>query len=272
TKDGAHWEVGIVARNGVAFIDVDDPGEVTAIEALTGLNQQMTTVKFGQKGVTYFFRLPQLPDGLNARSYGPKVDLLTWHAQPVVPPSIHPKPGQPYRWGPLGLLAAKRLPEVSPDRLDALLVRYGRKPKPAAHQARAKRATTAECDDVEPEVSLDPKTAKALQGKVDTILKAMRKQGSARLIARNRDGYEWGLSIHTDEWRSLPPAVVDYAGGNWKAADPLLDALSRGTGLPNAERAKVKAVYDRPATGANWPASRTRTPSPARASASRAHA
>ena len=72
TKDGAHWEVGIVARNGVAFIDVDDPGEVTAIEALTGLNQQMTTVKFGQKGVTYFFRLPQLPDGLNARSYGPK--------------------------------------------------------------------------------------------------------------------------------------------------------------------------------------------------------
>jgi hypothetical protein len=30
----------------------------TAIEAITGLNQQTTTVKFGQKGVTYFFRLP----------------------------------------------------------------------------------------------------------------------------------------------------------------------------------------------------------------------
>src|SRR5215470_2056032 len=74
----------------------------------------------------------------------------------------------------------------------------------------------------------------------------MRKQGSARLVARNRDGYEWGLSIHTDEWRYLLPAVVDYAGGNWKAVEPLLDALSRGTGLPNAERAKVKAVYDRP--------------------------
>ena len=72
TKDGAHWEVGIVARNDVAFIDVDDPGEVTAIEAITGLNQQTTTVKFGQKGVTYFFRLPQLPDGLNAKVLQPK--------------------------------------------------------------------------------------------------------------------------------------------------------------------------------------------------------
>jgi len=129
TKDGAHWEVGIVARNGVSFIDVDDPGEVTAIEAITGLNQQWTTVKFGQKGVTYFFRLPQLPDGLNARSYNQrvrnKVDLLTWHAQTVVPPSIHTKTGRPYRWGALGLLPANQLPEVSPDRLDALLVRYG---------------------------------------------------------------------------------------------------------------------------------------------------
>jgi hypothetical protein len=250
TRDGTHWEVGIVARNGVAFIDVDDPGEVTAIEAITGLNQQTTTVKFGQKGVTYFFRLPQLPDGLNARSYNQrvrnKVDLLTWHAQTVVPPSIHTKTGQPYRWGPLGLLPADQLPEVSSDRLHALLVRYGRKPKPAAHQARATRATTAECDDVEPDVSLDPKIAKALQGKVDTILKAMRQQSSARLIARNRDGSEWGLSIHTDEWRCLVPAIVDHAGGNWKAVEPFLDALSRGTGLPDAERTKVKAVYDRP--------------------------
>jgi hypothetical protein len=250
TKEGANWEVGIVARYGVAFLDVDDPGEVTAIEAITGLNQQTTTVKFGQKGVTYFFRLPQLPDGLNARSYNQrvrdKVDLLTWHAQTVVPPSIHTKTGRPYRWGPLGLLPADQLPEVSPDRLDALLVRYGRKPKPAAHQAKPERATTAECDDVEPDVSLDPKIAKALQGKIDTILKAMRKQGSVRLVARNRDGSEWGLSIHTDEWRCLVPAIVDYAGGNWKAVEPFLDALSRGTGLPDAERAKVKAVYDRP--------------------------
>jgi hypothetical protein len=250
TKDGAHWEVGIVARNRVAFIDVDDPGEVTAIEAITGLNQQTTTVKFGQKGVTYFFRLPQLPDGLNARSYNQrvrdKVDLLTWHAQTVVPPSIHTKTGRPYRWGPLGLLPASQLPQVSPERLDALLARYGRKPKPAAHQAKPKRATAAECDDGEPAVSLDPKIAKALQGKVDIILKAMRQQGSARLIARNRDGSEWGLSIHTDEWRCLVPAIVDYAGGNWKAVEPFVDALSRGTGLPDAERAKVKAVYDRP--------------------------
>src|SRR5262245_27520958 len=45
TKHGAYWEVGIVARNRVAFIDVD--GEVTAIDAITGLNQQTTTVKCG---------------------------------------------------------------------------------------------------------------------------------------------------------------------------------------------------------------------------------
>jgi hypothetical protein len=148
--------------------------------------------------------------------------------------------------GPLGLLPADQLPEVSPERLDALLARYGRKAKPAAHQAKPERATTAECNDVEPEVALDPKIAKALQGKIDTILKAMRKEGSARLVARNRDGSEWGLSIHTNEWRCLVPAIVDYAGGNWKAVEPFLDALSRGTGLPDAERAKVKAVYDRP--------------------------
>jgi len=246
------WDVGLVARDGVAFIDVDDPDEVAAIEVITGLHQGNTTVKFGNKGLTYFFKLPALPEGSNARSYNQrirnKMDLLTWHAQTVVPPSIHGKTGRAYRWGPLGLLPANRLPEVSKDRLDALLVRYGRRPKTWSAQQpppEIEIERPAELNDLEPDAPLGPKVAKALQMRVDTILEAMRQQGSTRLIGRNRNGTDWGLSIVNDEWRYLVASVVDFAGGNWQAAEPFLDALSRGAGLPLPERTKVKHVYDR---------------------------
>jgi hypothetical protein len=248
------WAVGYATRRladgtFLCFLDVDDPKEIAALESLTGLSADNTTTKVGSKGQTYFFRLRLASGGeYNERSYNCRVrgivDLLTWHAQTAVPPSLNHKTLKPYRWGQMGLLKADELPIITEDKLAAVLARYGRKPRLIKAQQEVKRDAWAKLPDIEIE-QLPEAHAKEGWRMVDTLIAAMQITGSAKLAARNRNGFVWELDIaNTRQWHWLLGAFVDWFGSPG-AAEPFLDKLSKGDYLPDGERARVREAYNR---------------------------
>lgn len=118
--------VGLVvgpAGGHVGGIDIDtDDTEVRG--AILSAIPQTTVIKRGAKGETRFFRLPQIKKSKSWRCNGLQVcDLIGPGRQTVLPPTIHPSTGQPYRWiGPDALddMAPEDLPELRPDHITAI--------------------------------------------------------------------------------------------------------------------------------------------------------
>lgn len=132
--------VGIVAGVVVGIdIDVDDKEIVEAIENAL---PHTPVIKAGAKGRTLFFRansLPcrsyneYLPDGTRGRRL---CDLIGPGRQTVLPPTIHPDTGKPYRWIGFKALQNIHLDELplldddAADKIGAALAPFGYKPEP----------------------------------------------------------------------------------------------------------------------------------------------
>jgi Bifunctional DNA primase/polymerase, N-terminal len=71
--------------------DSDDPD---ILETLTGSIPNSNVTKKGRRGFSAFYQVPVGTKGFRT----PFVELLTDTRQTVVPPSVHPDTGQPYRW------------------------------------------------------------------------------------------------------------------------------------------------------------------------------
>jgi hypothetical protein len=143
-SERARWAVGdtgvgvVGGYRGLIAIDIDtiDP----AIHAaLTKILPGSPVRKAGQKGETLFYYGP----GIGSRSWDidgrRAVDLIGPGRQTVLPPTIHPDTGQPYRWtGSETLLdvAPEDLPELPADiaeQISAALAPFGYQPGPPPH-------------------------------------------------------------------------------------------------------------------------------------------
>lgn len=105
------YNVGAVIPDNHVVIDIDpqNGGSIRALERLAGVKMPATmTVKSGRGGGSvHLHYLRPFPRTTKVRM-PVGIDVLT-RAQVVMPPSIHPATGRPYRWGPDVPVA--RLPE-----------------------------------------------------------------------------------------------------------------------------------------------------------------
>jgi P4 family phage/plasmid primase-like protien len=89
----------------LAAIDVDDDRFVSVAEAIIGPG---APAKIGKKGKTFILLIEKAKDlkstALRSASGSPVIDLLISDKQTVIPPSVHPEIGKPYRWVDRSLL------------------------------------------------------------------------------------------------------------------------------------------------------------------------
>jgi hypothetical protein len=95
--------IGVACYNGLTVVDVDST-EPEIVERLRRIISEinMAPACVGQRGFKAFFRAA---DGLNhqdwniaSRATGGDLEVLAHHRQAVVPPTVHPNTGAPYRW------------------------------------------------------------------------------------------------------------------------------------------------------------------------------
>ncbi len=93
--------VGIATADGLIIIDIDDDAAVDRVLAIVP-QARAAPACIGQRGRKIFVRAL---DGRNIRernitgaSTAGVLELLSWHRQGVVPPTVHPKTGHPYLW------------------------------------------------------------------------------------------------------------------------------------------------------------------------------
>jgi hypothetical protein len=123
---GRSWpELGVAlctGYGGLIAVDVDDERAYSAVRAVLG--DLGAPVKVGRRGATAFFHDPTgqirnrniraaKPDGSIG---GTLVEFLAKGRQAVIPPSVHPGAGRPYRWrnGDLEGCRPQGLPGMSP--------------------------------------------------------------------------------------------------------------------------------------------------------------
>ena len=120
----------VLGFNNVVAVDIDSDATplVNDIEAVIG---QSPFGKIGRRGVTWFFRAD--PSATTARfklPNGDGVDFLAKGSQTVIPGSVHPDTGRPYRWqgDSLESFTPERLPELPvdiADRIAGVMKRHG---------------------------------------------------------------------------------------------------------------------------------------------------
>jgi hypothetical protein len=121
---------GPASRGMVGFdIDTDDPAIRAALETILPATPVR---KIGRRGETLFYFAPQIGKSRKWIIEQRVVcELIGPHRQTVIPPSIHPDTGQPYRWSGLEGLDAVNPDELPPlpddfvDRVSNLLVPFG---------------------------------------------------------------------------------------------------------------------------------------------------
>lgn len=107
----------------IAAIDIDRDELVASVSSLI----KSPSGKIGKKGVTLFVRVPTeepLKSGIIPGINGSAGDLLFGAKMTVLPPSLHPDTGEPYKWVGLSLLetSAENLP-ILDTRLYGVLIR-----------------------------------------------------------------------------------------------------------------------------------------------------
>ena len=136
-----HWALstaGIGVRCGllsgylvVVDIDTDDPG---ILEALRKILPPVLVKKRGARGESWFYYGPGVPSHSWKINGCKVVEILGTGRQTVIPPTIHPDLGEPYRWTGSKTLEDFRpqdLPLLPPSivgQIDAVLVPFGYEP------------------------------------------------------------------------------------------------------------------------------------------------
>jgi hypothetical protein len=115
------------ASHGIVGVDLDTDDAEIQQAVISKLPPKL--VKVGSKGGTLFYRRPAIdrsPSWNLTLADGKRVrvcDLLGTGRQTLLPPTIHPDTGQPYRWtGSVALedMSPEDLPELLPEHLDAI--------------------------------------------------------------------------------------------------------------------------------------------------------
>src|SRR5215831_5246883 len=128
--------VGGKASHGMVAIDIDTD-DIAIKTAIVKVLPATPVKKVGAKGETSFYYGPDITVSRSWNINGKRVcDLITDGRQTVLPPTIHPGTGAPYRWvgDPLDLYAPDELPFLSADtigNIDAVLIPLGWKPDPS---------------------------------------------------------------------------------------------------------------------------------------------
>jgi hypothetical protein len=107
--------------NGLVPVDVDAE-DAAIIDRVTGILPEPTVAKTGQKGWTAFYRGQVNACKLKDANGCTMVEVLTT-GQTVIPPTIHPDTGRPYRWLTPSTLLDTRvsdLPEVTEAHVEAI--------------------------------------------------------------------------------------------------------------------------------------------------------
>jgi hypothetical protein len=133
--------LGVIMRNGLVCIDPDSPEAEPRLRAIIGPAMDEAPAVVGRRRAKLFFRTQDSknPAGLNLQVSG-LLDLLVRGRQAVVPPTIHPDTGVPYRWqGPsLSEVPIAKLPVLHYDKIEAIHREFGKAPS-KREQARAAR-------------------------------------------------------------------------------------------------------------------------------------
>src|SRR5215510_6403421 len=128
--------VGGKASHGMVAVDIDT--DDTAIKtAIVKVLPATPVKKIGAKGETAFYYGPNITVSRSWNINGKRVcDLIADGRQTVLPPTIHPNTGAPYRWvgDSLDIYDPDELPFLSADtigNIDAVLIPLGWKPDPS---------------------------------------------------------------------------------------------------------------------------------------------
>ena len=127
--------VGGKASHGMVGVDIDTD-DIAIKTAIVKVLPATPVKKIGAKGETAFYYGPDITVSRSWNIDGKRVcDLIADGRQTVLPPTIHPDTGAPYRWvgDPLDIYDPDELPFLSADtigNIDAVLIPLGWKPDP----------------------------------------------------------------------------------------------------------------------------------------------
>ncbi|WP_198293024.1 bifunctional DNA primase/polymerase [Methylobacterium sp. WSM2598] len=224
-----------------ADIDTDDP-EIRA--AILGVLPATTVGKAGQKGETLFYRgSAKFPSrAFNVPGPGGKpvrvLDLLGQGKQTVLPPTVHPDTGEPYRWTRL-----QSLDSVAPDDLpwidDDVAERIAEALRPFGYQAEPERPPRREVSAGEeaPHRALNNRAMADLGAWVPQLglYKLRRMLGGYRAVATWRPSHRGRpLEQRSTNLKIHPEGIRDFHDGD-RAYTPLdLVMAARGLALDEA--------------------------------------
>jgi hypothetical protein len=134
--------LGVVMRDGLVCVDLDHPKAEQRLREIIGPAMDQAPTVVGRRGDKRFFRTQdgKNPAGLNLH-VDSLLDLLVRGRQAVMPPTIHPETGVPYRWQGRSLseLPIAKLPVLSYAMIEAIHREFGNAPS-KREQVRVARA------------------------------------------------------------------------------------------------------------------------------------
>jgi hypothetical protein len=248
---------------GLVPVDIDTDDEEIVAAIMTALPPPLVG-KRGRRGVTHFFRsIAAVPAGKIRRADGaPLVEILTT-GQTLIPPTIHPEMGQPYRWTDAELtlrtVAVEKLPEITAAHVGVLEAALA--PWMAPKRAYASRPVT----------SAEPFSQTRMRAYAEAALKyeANALRGMAKNSGRNNALFvavcKLGKFVHHAvlSENELKDALLDASRANGLIAEEGRKACEGtiASGLRKAEGDELPVLEDRPRSngrlnGATSPADR----------------
>lgn len=285
--------VGVANADGLTILDIDDDDAVERVLAIVPQAADAPAC-VGQRGRKMFLRAA---DGMNLRernvslaATGGAVEVLSWHRQGVVPPTIHPKTGAHYAWlndeVTLLTLALHQLPTLTDEDIAAVRAKFTVPSEPSAaekklsaqrsREERVKGAEPASVGDPPPgwwETSTNRAAIDRLVRLFGIVHRAARDRGG-RLVLQAEGCDAWGkphrpeiIDINaTGHWRHVVRIIVDVLG-NTQEAYRLHIEVSRGNAtldLPGGpetyEEVGNKRFFDSVVDAATYQATKGKPP------------
>lgn len=176
----SHHDLGITLAcgyGGLIAVDVDDERAYPAVRQVLG--HIRPPAKLGQRGGTAFFFDPTgkirsknvRAAKENGEIGGTLVEFLGWGRQTVIPPTIHAKTSQPYRWKNATLIGVRPadLPVITQAMVDEIVTIL----KPMTYKSSSACSETEEAAIVVTEADLSERMRKRMQALADA---AFRRQ------------------------------------------------------------------------------------------------
>lgn len=255
--------VGVANYDGLFIIDIDDSAFFDVAMQLVPAAATAPACA-GRRGRKIFMRSEDRSNRQEWNIGGGPVELLSWHHQGVIPPTIHPETGAAYRWldesRTLLSTPLRELPLITIAQIEALLAEFRQATKVSSPKPKTDRKAKTAPADMPPNppngwIEVSPNRAKIeeLIGKFKTVHQAAREAGGRIVIggtgswngpsksgAANRDEI---IDIDaTGHWRNCCRIIVDVLGDTTEAYWLHVE-VSRGNatlGLPGGPK-----TYDR---------------------------